>query len=516
MILARIMNDYQSLQTHLFDVVNKVDKKSPENAEADRETEEPELVSLSLGTSSWRHNKEEKAATRTRPKEDEQVNGELSLGLGTQSNSSHDNSFEDTKEEGVGELWPPSKALKTMRPGEDEVSQHIHVKKARVSVRARCDAPTMNDGCQWRKYGQKIAKGNPCPRAYYRCTIAQGCPVRKQVQRCADDMSILITTYEGIHNHPLPMSATSMASTTSAAAGMLVSGSSSSRPSIPAATMAPSSGFAGATSHGLNFGCPDDARQRQLYLPNASISSSPSHATITLDLTTPPSNSHSALTPQLGGFSSSFSSGPRFSHSSFSFSSSDPNPNQTTLWNIPFLSHGSRAKNPLGSFSVATQQPNERLYLPYTQKPPNSSPLPDGAIAAATKAITSDPGFQTALAAAITSAVGGKGTQGMAETLLKNLRWGERLSPVSNLASSPSGNGCGSSYLTRSADSNLSNPQEAEIRFNHRWASPSARAPHPLLLTTGSIAADLSILGYFLFFTYLYHFLVTRRTHGEI
>lgn len=57
------------------------------------------------------------------------------------------------------------------------------------------------DDHSWRKYGQKPIKGSPYPRSYYKCSSTRGCPARKHVERCLEDPSMLVVTYEGDHKH---------------------------------------------------------------------------------------------------------------------------------------------------------------------------------------------------------------------------------------------------------------------------------------------------------------------------
>ncbi|KAG5616324.1 hypothetical protein H5410_016148 [Solanum commersonii] len=64
------------------------------------------------------------------------------------------------------------------------------------------ESETMNDGCAWRKYGQKKILNSKYPRCYYRCThkYDQECRATKQVQIIQENpIKMYQTTYFGNH-----------------------------------------------------------------------------------------------------------------------------------------------------------------------------------------------------------------------------------------------------------------------------------------------------------------------------
>ncbi|RZS12042.1 hypothetical protein BHM03_00043454 [Ensete ventricosum] len=101
---------------------------------------------------------------------------------------------------------PDPKRRQVAKLSENSKSSSAPIKTIReYIVQTEIDVRHLSDGYKWRKYGQKMVKGNHNPRSYYRCTHS-GCPVRKHVERVSHDAKALLITYEGEHNHEQPTS----------------------------------------------------------------------------------------------------------------------------------------------------------------------------------------------------------------------------------------------------------------------------------------------------------------------
>ncbi|GLJ11263.1 hypothetical protein SUGI_0149550 [Cryptomeria japonica] len=87
-----------------------------------------------------------------------------------------------------------SKSKKRKRSGE---------RGPKYAFKTRSETDVLEDGFKWRKYGKKTIKSSPHPRSYYRCSDSN-CGVKKRVERDPTDHGVLITTYEGKHNHESP------------------------------------------------------------------------------------------------------------------------------------------------------------------------------------------------------------------------------------------------------------------------------------------------------------------------
>ncbi|KAI5604992.1 hypothetical protein BDE02_01G321800 [Populus trichocarpa] len=125
-------------------------------------------------------------------------NGALELSTGAN---------DDTGEGAEDDDDPFSKRRRLDAGGFDVTPVVKPIREPRVVVQTLSEVDILDDGYRWRKYGQKVVRGNPNPRSYYKCTNA-GCPVRKHVERASHDPKAVITTYEGKHNHDVPTART--------------------------------------------------------------------------------------------------------------------------------------------------------------------------------------------------------------------------------------------------------------------------------------------------------------------
>lgn len=126
--------------------------------------------------------------------------------------TTHSSSLSSSSNEHVNDLDQENNNTRSDDDQEKTVNKQLKVKKKnpkkqrepRFAFMTKTEVDHLDDGYRWRKYGQKAVKNSPFPRSYYRCTSAS-CGVKKRVERSTEDPSVVVTTYEGTHAHPCPM-----------------------------------------------------------------------------------------------------------------------------------------------------------------------------------------------------------------------------------------------------------------------------------------------------------------------
>ncbi|KAI5074339.1 hypothetical protein GOP47_0010300 [Adiantum capillus-veneris] len=140
---------------------------------------------------------------------------------GTPEQSFGSPSMEEGEDEGDGDDEQDSKRRRIEDFRETLSSAPIRtIREPRVVVQTTSEVDILDDGYRWRKYGQKVVKGNRFPRSYYKCTNI-GCVVRKHVERSSTDPTSVMTAYEGKHNHNVPAARGSAREANGASAGPL-------------------------------------------------------------------------------------------------------------------------------------------------------------------------------------------------------------------------------------------------------------------------------------------------------
>ncbi|KAJ6322239.1 hypothetical protein OIU77_012168 [Salix suchowensis] len=135
-----------------------------------------------------------------------------SASISSSSNEVGEDALQQVKAEDQEEEQDQDKNKKRLKP---KKRSQKRLREPRFAFMTKSEVDHLDDGYRWRKYGQKAVKNSPLSkevingycfscRSYYRCTSA-GCGVKKRVERSSDDPSIVVTTYEGQHIHPSPV-----------------------------------------------------------------------------------------------------------------------------------------------------------------------------------------------------------------------------------------------------------------------------------------------------------------------